>query len=170
MHPVLNGVVGNWKISAIHTYVAGAPLVVNCNQNFFGGGNNARCSFAPGVADGSIPLINPQWSKDKGTAFSVPRLNRAAFVLPPNMVYGDTPRRFSYLRAPWSVNEDVAILKNFSVHEKVGLEIRASASNVFNRALLAAPVTGQNAVNFGFIATAQGNGPRNVQLGARVSF
>lgn len=170
MNPVLNGIIGNWKISAIHTYVAGVPLVINCNQNFFGAGNNARCSFAPGVADGSIPLINPQWSKDKSVAFSGPQLNRAAFVLPPNMVYGDTPRRMSYLRSPWSVNEDVAVLKNFGLTEKVGLEVRASASNVFNRALLAAPVTGFVAVNFGSIATAQGNGPRNVQLGARVSF
>jgi hypothetical protein len=31
-------------VSAIHTYVSGTPLVVNCNQNFFGAGANARCS------------------------------------------------------------------------------------------------------------------------------
>lgn len=167
---ITDAVVGGWKISAIHTYVAGTPMVVNCNQNFFGAGSNARCSFAPGVSTGQIPIINPEWNSDKGTAFRVPYLNRAAFVLPPNMTYGDTPRRMSYLRTPWSINEDVALLKNFTIHEKVGLEIRASASNVLNRALLAAPVTGQNANNFGFIATAQGNGPRNVQLGARVSF
>lgn len=63
----------------------------------------------------------------------------------------------------------LALLKHFTIHEGAGLEIRASASNLLN-ARRAAPVTAQNANNFGFIATAQSNGPRNVQLGARVSF
>lgn len=169
-HPVAQGVLGGWKVSAIHTYVSGTPLVVNCSQNFFGAGSNARCSFAPSVADGTIPLVNPQWNSDKSVAFSVPYLNKAAFVLPPNMVYGDTPRRMSYLRTPWTVNEDLAVLKDFKLSEKFNLEVRASGSNAFNRALLAAPVTAQNNSAFGFINTPQGNSPRNVQLGARISF
>ena len=169
-HPIAQGILGGWKVSAIHTYVSGTPLVVNCSQNFFGAGSNARCSFAPGVADGSVPLINPQWSSDKSVAFSVPYLNKAAFILPANMVYGDTPRRMSYLRTPWTINEDLAVLKDFKLSEKFNLELRASGSNAFNRALLAAPVTAQNNSAFGFINTPQGNGPRNVQLGARISF
>ncbi len=166
----LDMALGGWKVSAIHTYVAGTPLVVNCNQNFFGGGSNARCNFAPGVSTGAIPLVNPEWKSDKGTAFRVPYLNPAAFVQPANMVYGDTPRRMSYLRTPWTVSEDLALLKEFRVGEKAGLEIRASASNALNRALLAAPVTARNNVAFGLITGAQGNSPRNVQLGARFSF
>jgi len=143
--------------------------VINCNQNFVGAGSSARCSFAPGAGD-SIPLINPAWSSDKSVAFSVPYLNKAAFVLPPNMVFGDTPRRMSYLRTPWTVQEDVALIKNFDIHEKVHLEVRASASNALNRVVLAAPNTTQNSSTFAFITTAQGNSPRNIQLGARVSF
>ena len=170
MHPVANAVIGNWRVSAIHTYVSGSPMVVNCNQNFFGAGNNARCSFAPGVAEGTVPLINPAWSSDKNVAFSVPYLNPAAFVLPRNMTYGDTPRRMSYLRTPWTINEDFTAIKYFKVTEKVNFELRASASNVLNRATLAGPVTAQSNRAFGFITTAQGNSPRNVQLGARFSF
>jgi hypothetical protein len=86
------------------------------------------------------------------------------------MTYGDTPRRMSYLRTPWTVNEDLAILKDFRINEKMNFELRASASNAFNRALLAAPNLTQNSSTFGFITTAQGNSPRNVQLGARLSF
>ncbi|MBI2689215.1 MAG: TonB-dependent receptor [Acidobacteria bacterium] len=170
VNPVIEGALGGWKISAIHTYVSGTPLVVNCSQNFFGAGSNARCSYAPGVSDGSVPLVNPAWSSDKSVAFSVPYLNKAAFVLPPNMVYGDTPRRMSYLRTPWTVNEDFALLKDFRLAEKVNLELRASGSNGFNRVVLAAPVTAQNNSAFGFINTPQGNSPRNVQMGARISF
>ena len=170
LHPVANAIVGGWKVSAIHTYVSGTPLTINCNQNFFGAGSNPRCSFAPGVSTGAVPLINPDWKSDRNTAFSVPYLNKAAFILPANMVFGDTPRRMSYLRTPWSINEDLALLKEFRITEKANLEFRASASNAFNRALLAAPVTAQNNSTFGFITTPQGNSPRNIQLGARVSF
>ncbi|MDQ2946044.1 MAG: hypothetical protein M3Y27_08900, partial [Acidobacteriota bacterium] len=167
----VNAVLGNWRFSAIHTYVSGTPLVINCGQNFFGAGSNGRCSFAPGALNGSIPLLNPDWTK--ANAFTVPYLNKAAFVLPPNMVYGDTPRRISYLRTPWTVQEDVALIKTFAVAEKVNFEVRASASNVLNRANFGSNPgilnTTQSSSQFGLF-TGQGNGPRNVQLGARLSF
>src|SRR5205807_1621682 len=123
MPAAVNAVLGNWEVSAIHTYVSGTPLWISCNQNFFGAGSNARCSFAPGVSTGQIPLINPQWSwshDNIGTTAQgrIPYLNPAAFVLPPNMTYGDTPRQFSYLRRPWTVQEDIAILKHFRIREK----------------------------------------------------
>ena len=164
---VLSAVFGNWKVSAIHTYVSGTPLSINCNQNFFGAGANARCSFAPGAATGQIPLLNPDWNE--ANAFTVPYLNKAAFVLPPNMVYGDTGRRLSYLRTPWSVQEDVSLIKNFILREKVRFEVRASASNVLNRVTFGNPNTTQSSSQFGLF-TGQGNGPRNVQMGARLSF
>ena len=68
------------------------------------------------------------------------------------------------------MQEDLALLKNFDITERVHLEVRASASNGSNRVVLAAPNTTQNSSTFGFITTAQSNAPRNIQLGARVSF
>jgi hypothetical protein len=170
MHPVLNGVFGNWKLSAIHSYVSGTPLVFNCGQNLYGAGASARCNYAIGVAEGTIPLLNPAWSSDYSVAFSVPRLNKDAIVLPPNMSYGSTPRRISYLRGPWSQSEEVALIKNFPMRERLNLEMRASASNPLNRVTLAGYNTTQNNVNFGMITNPQGNGPRVIQLGARLSF
>ena len=174
MPAVAQAILGNWKVSALHTYVSGSPLAVSCSQNLFGAGQSQRCNFAVGVSTGQIPLINPAWtwSHDNiGTSAlgKIPYLNPAAFVLPANMSYGDTPRQMSYLRSPWSVNEDLAVLKNFALREKINLEIRASASNAFNRVVFGGPNTSQNSPDFGRI-TGQGNGPRNVQLGARVSF
>jgi hypothetical protein len=174
MPKVANAILGNWKVSGIHTYVSGTPLWISCNQNFFGAGNNARCSFAPGVSTGEVPLINPAWtwSHDNiGTTAQgrIPYLNPQAFVLPANMAYGDTPRQMSYLRRPWTVNEDLALLKNFVFRERGNLEIRASASNAPNRVTFGAPNTTFSSADFGRI-TGQGNSPRTIQLGARVSF
>lgn len=172
-NPILSAVLGNWKASAIHTYVSGTPLTITCNQNFFGAGANPRCSFAPGATTGDIPLLNPDWNK--ANAATVPYLNRAAFVLPPNMTYGDTGRRLSFLRTPWSVQEDVSLQKNFVLREKVRFEVRASASNLLNRVTFGPPnaagslnVT-QSSNQFGLF-TGQGNSPRNIQMGARLSF
>ena len=97
-------------------------------------------------------------------------LNKSAIVLPANMAYGDTPRRMSYFRAPWSQSEQIALMKNFAVSEKVNLEMRASASNPLNRVTLAGFNTSQNSVSFGMITSPQGNSPRVIQLGARISF
>ena len=174
MPKIANGILGNWRVSGIHTYVSGTPLWISCGQNFFGAGSNARCSFAPGATTGQIPLVNPAWtwSHDNiGTTAlgRMPYLNPAAFVLPPNMTYGDTPRQMSYLRRPWTVNEDLAILKNFVIREKGNLEVRASASNLPNRVVFGAPNTTQSSADFGRI-TGTGNSPRTVQLGARLSF
>ncbi|MFN7936657.1 MAG: TonB-dependent receptor [Bryobacteraceae bacterium] len=174
MPSALNGALGNWKVSALHTYVSGTPLWMSCSQNLFGAGQNQRCSFAPGVSTGDIPLVNPAWtwSHDNiGTAGlgRIPYLNPAAYVQPANMAYGDTPRQMSYLRTPWTVNEDLAILKDFKVREGLNLEIRASASNAFNRVLFGSPNTTRNSADFGRI-TGQGNSPRNIQMGARFSF
>lgn len=170
----VNAVIGNWKVSALHTYVSGTPLWMSCSQNLYGAGQNARCSFAPGVATGQIPLINPAWtwSHDNiGTSAlgRIPYLNPDAFVQPANMTFGDTPRQMSYLRTPWTVNEDLAILKDFQITEKTKLEIRASASNAINRVVFGSPNTTRSSADFGRI-TAQGNSPRNIQLGARFSF
>ena len=166
-NPIVNAVLGNWKASAIHTYVSGTPLAISCNQNFFGAGQNARCSFAPGAATGQIPLLNPNWNR--ANAFTIPYLNNAAFVLPANMVYGDTGRRLSYLRTPWTVQEDVALIKNFNIGERGKFELRASASNALNRVTFASPNATQSSSQFGLF-TGQGNSPRNIQMGARFSF
>src|SRR5439155_17929897 len=116
------------------------------NQNFFGAGANARCSFAPGATSGQIPLLNPAWNV--ANAFTVPYLNNAAFVLPANMTYGDTGRRLSFLRTPWTVQEDVALIKNFSIGEKFRFEVRASASNALNRVTFASPTTTHSSSQF----------------------
>jgi hypothetical protein len=175
MPRVAEAIFGNWKVSAIHTYVTGTPPWISCNQNLFGAGcQNARCNFNPGVSTGQIPLINPNWSwsyDNIGTTAQgrIPYLNPAAFLLPPNMSYGDTARQLSDLRRPWTVNEDGAILKTFKIKERGNLEIRASASNAPNRVVFGAPNTTFSSADFGRI-TSQSNAPRNVQLGARVWF
>ena len=181
---LLDGVLGNWKVSAIHTYVSGQALgPIASTQETYGaagvsptiGGSattvtyGTRASFAPG-AGVTIPLVNPAWNSDPAVAWSVPYLNKAAFRRPNNMEYGDTPRLLPYLRGPGTVNEDLSILKSFMVDERRYFEFRASASNALNRHRLPGPSTNFESSDFGKITQAQGNSPREIQLGLKFYF
>jgi len=117
-----------------------------------------------------VPLVNPAWNSSPETAWSVPYLNLAAFRKPANMEYGNTPRLLDYLRGPGTVNEDVALLKNFNFGEKRYLELRASASNVLNRHRLPGPIVNVDSSDFGKITQPQGNSPRTIQLGLKFYF
>jgi hypothetical protein len=184
MPKVANGMFGNWKISAIQTYVSGLPLTISSTQNMYGavgvipvsdgtatiaGTVATRASFASGAGT-AVPLINPAWSSNPATAWSVPYLNPAAFVYPSTGQYGNTPVRLPWLRGPWTINEDIAILKSFHFSERKYVEFRASASNGLNRALLAGPDTNMNNATFGKIVQPQFNSPRSVQMGLKLYF
>lgn len=180
----LEAVFGGWKVSAIQTYVSGLPLTVTAAQNMYGaagvipvsdgtatiaGTVTTRGSFAPGAGT-AIPLINPGWRSDPSVAFSVPYLNPAAFLYPANGQYGNTPSRIPWLRGVKTINEDIALLKSFHWTEKRYIEIRGSASNAPNRALLASPDTNMTHNTFGKIVQPQGNSPRSIQLGLKIYF
>lgn len=164
MHPVLNAIVGNWTVSAVHRYQSGTPISVGgCSQTMAGAGA-ARCNFVPGQ-----PLYNPNFDPTNPNS---PYLNRAAFVQPANFTYGNVPAVIPQLYQPMQLGEDVAASKNFyfGSGEKNSVEFRASAFNVANRHLLGGLNTAINNANFGTFSNPQSNLPRNLQFSLRVSF
>jgi hypothetical protein len=128
-----------------------------------------RASFTPGAGT-TIPLLNPQWSFDYGVAFSVPYLNPAAFRLPNTGEFGNTPRYLPWLRGPKTINEDMSILKNFNVTEKKYFELRASASNVFNRVVIGGPTTAITSSTFGMHHPGAEQRPTKYPVRAKILF
>jgi hypothetical protein len=164
MHPVLNAIVGNWSISAVHRYQSGTPISVGgCTQTMAGGGA-ARCNFVSGQ-----PLYNPDFDPTNPLS---PYLNRAAFVQPANFTYGNVPARIPQLYQPSQLNEDIAASKSFyfGSSEKNIIEFRASAFNVANRHMLGGLNANITNANFGTFSNPQSNLPRNLQFSLRVSF
>jgi hypothetical protein len=163
-HSVVNGILGNWRISGVHRYVSGTAIGVTSGQNFFGAGNNARANFVAGQ-----PLKNPQF--DPNDPGRYPYINPAAFRRPADMEYGNTPRRIAQLRGPALLNEDFSILKNFNLgSEQRYAEIRASAFNIFNRHRLGGIDSNFDSANFGKITNPQTNNPREIQFGLKFYF
>jgi hypothetical protein len=164
-HPIINGILGNWRISGVHRYVSGQALSLTSGQRFFGAGGQARPSFVPGQ-----PLLNPQFDPDDPGRH--PYINPAAFRRPADMEYGNTPRRISQLREPAQLSEDFSLLKNINLgSEKRYLEFRVAAFNVFNRHRLGGITTNFDSPTFGMITNPQaGIGPREIQFGLKFYF
>ena len=164
LHPLVNGIFGNWTVSAVHRYQSGTPLGVGgCGQTLAGAGA-ARCNYVPGQT-----LLNPGYDR---TNFNSPYLNKAAFVQPANYTYGDVPAVIPQLFQPNQLSEDVAASKNVPLGrgEKNNIEFRASAFNVANRHLMGGLNANITNANFGTFSNPQSNLPRNLQFSIRVSF
>ncbi|MDP9160457.1 MAG: hypothetical protein M3O09_09545, partial [Acidobacteriota bacterium] len=54
----------------------------------------------------------------------------AAFAIPRGLTFGNSGRNI--LRNPHRISFDMALFKHFAFTERVGLELRAEAFNVFN--------------------------------------
>ncbi len=196
-HGVVGNIAGGWEISGIQQYQSGRPIHIEydafgSSNPYFGAGDGF--SFRPDVVLGQ-PLKNPDYSPSCSGPVQATAgrnscqfyINPAAFVAPPPGQFGDAPNLFSQLRMPAFLNEDLSISKRITFHENLKLQLQANFFNAFNRVVFssggnaqtfivnAAPPNLSPAVLatsnsiFG-IMTAQQNGPRIIQLGARLDF
>jgi len=102
----------------------------------------------------------------------LPVLNAAAFTNPGLWTLGTAPRVLG-LRAPWDLNENIALSKRFNIGEHVRADLRMSYFNVLNRVvfgnfpgslyLLTEP-------NFGKALNSQGNTQRQGQAQFQIYF
>ena len=89
---------------------------------------------------------------------------------------GNAPRTLPATRGPDYNNFDLSVFKNVQVSEKIKIELRGEAFNVFNMVNLGNPNTTfqpgtdgrNNNPNFGRITTARE--ARRLQLGVRLNF
>jgi hypothetical protein len=133
----LKTILGNWQLSGITAYTTGTPFsVING-----GGGDGTGASDNAGVGDGlgvgSYPDVIGK--VHAGTPFVAQTannvgpllLNPGAFAAPRGLTFGDAGR--NYLNNPSRINFNISLFKHFKpMHERLDLEFRAEAFNVFN--------------------------------------
>jgi hypothetical protein len=167
---VVNAMVANWEVSAILNYSSGAPLSAPASRRTpvgWNGGTVVADFNTP--ADGFNKVFNPDtfnpWNaNDPGNRF----FNPAAFSDSATQQLGTSPSIFPTVRMLWGWNEDVSILKRFSITERVRLQLRMEFLNALNRHSFAGPDTNLNNSYFGNIRTASGS--RNGQFGLRLEW
>jgi hypothetical protein len=87
--------------------------------------------------------------------------------------FGNLPRETEAITGPRYLSEDVSLLKDFSITEKVKFQIKGEAFDVFNRHRMGLPdlQPGDSSSQTGFgIATYTDYGPRNMQVSGRITF
>ena len=166
---IVDQLVGNWQLSGITTYRGGVPIgaigaacnlpnaggcLANYNPNFEG-----PFRINGGWGSGNLLGSNP-------TTF----LDKNAFASPAAFTYGNTPRSAVFgIENPGTYGQDLSLRRVFPIRESIKLAFQADAFNIFNFVAFSAPATNITSSNFGRI-TSQANGPRTLQLSARITF
>jgi hypothetical protein len=160
---VVNQILGGWGVGGVTTLMSGFPLGFTTAQNLtnsFGGGS--RPNYVPGcdkfVAGSETQRIG-EW------------FNTSCFAQPAPFTFGDEPRNDPTLRASGVANWDASAYKTFPFthSEKVNMQFRAEAFNLFNRVQFGYPGEQQGSSNFGIVSS-QLNNPRLLQFSLRMNY
>lgn len=152
---LVNALVSGLEISGITQAQGGQPFSVGYNTSVQGS-FNGRANRVQGV-----PLYLP--NKTLKTWF-----NPAAFAAPANFTFGNSS--YNLLHGPRFQSWDSSFAKTTPLSERVSLQLRADAFNVFNHPNFNPPnATVSNASTFGTISSTTGE-PRKVSLGAKLTF
>jgi hypothetical protein len=95
-------------------------------------------------------------------------LNKSLFSDPAPLTLGRSAVRYGQARNFGTINEDVGLLKSFTVNENYRGQLRAEFLNIFNRHNLSGINTSVTNPLFGQVTGVTGN--RVVQLSARFDF
>ena len=124
----LDSVIGGWQVSTLIKVSSGVPF-------YFRSSNcNVPSQFNVGCLPAQIAGVNPflqsptGYNPGKGAL-----LNPSAFQDPSsfNFSFGDGPR-ISSLRGPKFANEDISLIKNLRITERIGLRFQTEFFNAWN--------------------------------------
>jgi hypothetical protein len=163
MNRFLDGVIGGWSINTIITLQSGQPLPIAMSIPRLQDGNQRPNLVCQAVSSGI--------SYHQAAATGQSLFNSGCFADPGDQNPGNAPRYFSDLRGDHLHNTDLSFIKEFAIHEKMNLQIRAEFFNFTNTPRFAFPDLGYGSATFGDVtSTALGSTPRLTQFGLRFQF
>jgi hypothetical protein len=157
MHPVLNGIIGNWQLAGILTLRSGFPLTIQGANNSGTNSRGPRASVVDGRSGGNTlgeVGLRSRW-------FETTTYRNTAAGEFGNVGLGTE-------RGPGLSTYDISIQKEFPIWERLRLEFRAEFFNLTNTPIFSSPNRSVTAANFGEVGGAQGE--RQGQLALRLTF
>jgi hypothetical protein len=166
---IVNGVIGNWQLSATEQYQTGTPF----------GPITGTC-LVPFTGSGCYADYNPSFSGSARTngkigsgsnPLSTQYINKTAFQSAASYTFGNTPRTLAYssLRNEALKNENLAVAKTIPITERINFQFKADAFNLFNRVQFGGMNTDITSSAFGQI-NGQSNTPRQLQFEGYIRF
>lgn len=163
----VNQVLNGWQVSGIASFVSGSPLGIGVTTV-----TAVDITGTPTQGARAVMVGNPVLPKSERTFNRA--FNTGAFAMPATGTFGNAAR--TVIRGPGINNFDVAVFKNFPVHEKLRLQFRSEMYNAFNHTQFGGvdttarfDVQGRQAnTQFGQYTSARD--PRQIQLALRLYF
>jgi Carboxypeptidase regulatory-like domain/TonB dependent receptor len=172
LNPLLNGILGGWKILLIGNYSSGTPLSFPANSAAPGTNlstNRAELTNPASVGLG-IPFNSGAFNAslvNVGNSTNL-YLNTRYITQPAPYTFGNSAPNVAQIRGFAARTENMALQKNWALRERIRFQLRAEALNAFNRHTFGGISTNPNSANFGDVTSVSGN--RVMQLGARIDF
>jgi hypothetical protein len=154
---VAAAVAGGWQLNGITSYRGGVPLVMTATIP--GGGTRPNSTGRSAAIEGG---------RTRGEAIAR-WFDTAQFLQPASFTLGNTGRTLPDVRGPGAAGQDLSLIKNTRLTEKVSLQLRFEFFNVFNTPQLALPNTALGSGQYGRITATQGL-PRVGQVAAKLNF
>src|SRR5712692_7513383 len=154
MHPVANGILGNWQMGGILSLHTGFPLTIQDNDR---SGTTSRGPRANCIGDPAGPqAVGPgaKW------------FNLGAFQPTRTGTLGNCG--VGTVRGPGLSTFSFAVQKKFPVREAKSFEFRSEFYNLTNTPIFGGPTRNVNSPLFGEIRGAQGE--RNIQFALKFYF
>ena len=173
-------ILGGWQMSGTYQYQTGFPLTWGTSLYYAGdpsalkSNTGGKCASGAGVSGLDCPAwdisgfyINDATTQTNGAPDPAKQRADQRIQLGNNVRY--FPSTLKDVRAHDLHLLDLGLYKNFSIRGTMRLQIRFEAINALNYAVLWAPDVNPRNATFGFITTDR-NSPRDIQIGARLTF
>lgn len=157
----LSTVLTGWESFGILTFQSGRPLTVALLSEIDNSGTG-RSILGFGANDRPNVVGSPVLS----TRTTLQWFNTAAFAFPAPGTFGNAGR--NVLDGPGFQNVNASLMKNTALSERVNLQFRAEAFNLFNHPNFNLPDNFLGSPTFGRISSARD--PRRIQFGLKLLF
>jgi len=119
--PWVQKLLGNWQLSGIETILSGLPFTPQLSYNPSNDGD---------TRNPVRPSINPNFTGKIVQGGPTAYFNPAAFIQPLPGTYGNAGRNI--LQGPGLATTDLSLAKKISLTERLNLQFRTEAFNIFN--------------------------------------
>lgn len=175
-NPILRGIAGDWQLSGTFIAESGFPFTVYTSAAFQPViTNGVVTGLATGSGDYNGDGYNYDWPNIPSSGYSQPTSRKAfltglfpasSFGIPQLGTEGNEQR--NRYNGPGLLDWDAALMKNYSVLERVKLQLRFEFYNVINHPNLNGVVSDLSSASFGRSTSTLV--PRYLQIGAKLQF
>ena len=168
---LMDALVGGWQLGGVTIFQSGAFLTAA--QESVDPANTTILNVVGVTRADVVPCVSPRAIRGLTNAAGPVFLNPGAFTLPPVNAgrFGDAS--VGSVVGPGTDAVSLSLIKSVKITEQLQFQFGAQAANALNHRNFDVPNMEVDQPGFGTISalqTAEGAGPRNVEITARVSF